>query len=91
MNNRTETKENKDKPRDTLLHISIHWVQKLWARYKHITTKSDIIYPIPLGRPKNNTLGRRKLCNHLSMYRQTQRCCKYRARYRGQYGYRYTI
>ena len=41
------------------MNVSIHWVQKLWVRYKR-TTKSDIIYPIPLGRPKNNTLGRRE-------------------------------
>ena len=39
------------------MNVSVIWVQKLWARYRHV---SHITYPKQMGRPKNGVYGRRE-------------------------------
>ena len=41
------------------MNVSARWVKKLWARYRH-SDAGRIIYPAPMGRPKNGLPGRRE-------------------------------
>jgi len=41
------------------MKISIIWVKKLWARYKH-TKPTDVVFPKKIGRPKKGLDGRKE-------------------------------
>ena len=38
------------------MNVSTRWVKKLWARYRYADA-GKIVYPVPMGRPKNGLLN----------------------------------
>ena len=41
------------------MNVSARWVKKLWTRYMYANA-GKIVYPVPMGRPKNDLLRRRE-------------------------------
>ena len=41
------------------MNVSVRWVQRIWARYKHLRP-SEVQFPMPMGRPSAGLPGRRE-------------------------------